>query len=784
MMQETQQQAQPVLVGTSLHRQDGPDKVTGRARYAGDQVLAGMLSARLVLSPYAHARILNIDTSAALSMPGVVAVFTAETLGIVQENPLSRSQSPLAQYEVVWCGHPVAIVIGETEALAEDGAAAVEVDYDPLPVVVDPEAAIRSDAPLARSHSEIASPAGDEHAAVPQEATEAEEEELSQNASQTPPLRIGDIEVGLREAEMVVECSYRTHPVHQSYMEPQSVTVAPGPSGLVIWPSTQGLFQVRSAVARALKMPERQIHVESVPVGGGFGGKETLLEPLVAAVALRLRKPIRLVYTRQEDLLAGNPAPQTVITVKLGAKRDGTLTAIQARMILDTGAYPNPLAGFSGFHFAGVYHCPNLDIRCDVVQTNKPGTGAYRAPAGPQAYFALESTVQELCQQLGMDPLQFRRVNALKEGDPNMMRGRWPRIGLLECLEQIQLHPLWMQREQAKQEVPEELKGWKMGIGVAVGGWPGGTEPAAALCRLEQDGTFTVVVGSVDLSGSDASLALIAAEELSLPAEAVYITHDNTNSMPYSGLSAGSKTTYTVGAAVLLAARDARRQIFAIAAEMLEAAAEDMELRDGQVMVKGVPEKHVTLQQIAANSMNFGAPYEPVFGRGRSANRVASPMFAAHLAKVAVDPETGVVRVLAYIAAQDVGRAINPAEVEGQIHGGVVQGIGWALFEGMAYDENGQLLTATLMDYALPQSQDVPPITPLLVEVPSALGPFGAKGVGEPPVVPVSAAIANAIRDAVGVRMTQIPMTPERVFASLSGRAMRGERVMDPSRMK
>lgn len=771
MMQGAQQQAQPVLVGTSLPRQDGPDKVTGRARYAGDMVLPGMLYARLVTSPHAHARILNIDISAALSLPGVVAAFTAETLLMAQADPLSRAQCPLAQQEVLWCGHPVAIVVGETEALAEDGAVAVEVDYDPLPVVIDPEAAIRPDSPPARSCHEISAvDGGGAHSAISQEGATVEEEKRSPNVSQTPDLKMGDIEVGLREAEVVVECSYRTHPVHQSYMEPHSVTVAPSPSGhhLVIWPSTQGLFNVRSAVAQALKMPERQIRVEPVPIGGGFGGKETLLEPLVAAVAHRLRKPVRLVYTRQEDLLTGNPAPQTVITIKLGAKRDGTLTAIQARMILDTGAYPYPLAWLSGFHFSGVYRCPNLDIRCDAVQTNKPGTGAYRAPSGPQAYFALESTVQELCQQLGMDPLQFRQINALKEGDPTIRYGLWPRIGLLECLEQIQQHPLWAQREQARLEAPEELKGWKIGIGIAIAGWPGGTEPAAALCRLEHDGTFTVVVGSVDVSGSDASLALIAAEELSMPAEAVNMTHDNTDAMPYSGLSAGSKTTYTVGSAVLAAARDARKQVFTIAAEMLEASAEDMEMRDGKVTVKGVPEKHVTLQQIATNSMGFGAPYEPVYGRGRSANRVSSPAFAAHLARVAVNPETGEVRVLDYIAAQDVGRAINPAEVEGQIHGGVVQGIGWALFEGMAYDENGQLLTSTLMDYALPQSQNVPTITPLLVEVPSELGPFGAKGVGEPPVVPVAAAIANAIKDAVGVRMTQLPMTPERVFASLS----------------
>src|SRR6266516_1949343 len=342
MLQGTQQQAQPVLVGTSLPRQDGPDKVTGRARYAGDQALPGMLYARLVLSPYAHARILNIDTSAALSMPGVVAVFTAETLGMAQADPLSRSQSPLAQQEVLWFGHPVAIVVGETEAIAEDGADAVEVDYDPLLVVLDPEATIRTDSPLPRSRREIEAAGGGEHVAVPQEGAPGEEEELSQNVNQAPPLRIGDIEVGLREAEVVVECSYRTHPVHQSYMEPQSVTVAPSPSGhqLVIWPSTQGLFNVRSAVARALNMPERHIHVEPVPIGGGFGGKETLIEPLAATVAQHLRKPVRLIYTRQEDLLARNPAPQTVITVKLGAKRDGTLTAIQAKMILDSGAYP------------------------------------------------------------------------------------------------------------------------------------------------------------------------------------------------------------------------------------------------------------------------------------------------------------------------------------------------------------------------------------------------------------------------------------------------------------
>lgn len=758
------------LVGTSLPRHDGPDKVTGRARYAGDLPVQGILHARLVLSPYGHARVLHIETGPALAVPGVVAVFTARTLDIQGANLSSRAQTPLAGPEVLWCGQPVAMVIGHSEASAQDGAAAVEVDYELLPVVVEPEAALRPGSPLARALSEL--PAGGEQVFFAHRSPPATSEEISRNGTLAPLLSMGDIEVGLREAEVLIERSYRTHPVHQSYMEPQTVTVTPAPtaSHLTIWSSTQGLLNVRLAVAEALRMPERLIHVEPVPVGGGFGGKETLLEPLVAAAVRQLHRPVRLVYTRQEELLAGNPAPQMTMTVRLGAKSTGELTAIQVRILLDAGAYPNILAGFSGFHFAGIYRCPHIDIRCYVVMTNKPGTGPYRAPAGPQAYFALESTVQDLCQQLALDPLRFRQINAIREGDPNLMRGRWPRVGLLECLALIEQHPLWTQRAHLKQDVPRELQGWDIGIGVAAGGWPGGTEPAAALCRLERDGTFTCVVGSVDLSGSDASFALIAAQELGMPVSAMHIVHENTDSMPYSGLSAGSKTTYTVGSAVLDAARDARNQVLHIAAEMLEASAADLELRDGRVTVRGTPEKQVSLQEIAANSMRFGAAYEPVFGRGRSANRVASPMFAAHLARVAVDPETGEVRVLDYLAAQDVGRAINPAEVEGQIHGGVVQGIGWALCEGMVYDQQGQLLNATLMDYALPHSQDAPTITPLLVEVPSPLGPFGAKGVGEPPVVPVAAAIANAIKDATGVRLTQLPMTPERVFTALRDR--------------
>ncbi len=762
------------IAGQPTRRQDAPDKLTGRARFAGDLTFAGLLHARLVLSPYAHARILNIDTTAALKTPGVVAVFTGETLPLANATSTSRTQAPLALKEVCWAGHPVAIVIGETEEAAEDGAAAVDVDYETLPVVIEPLAALQPGSPLARSRSaeevsEIAG--GGAHAAVSNEEVAGEEtEELSENVSDKNHIKVGDIEAGLREAEVIIERTYQTSFVHQSYMEPQSITVVPSQSGheLTVWPSTQTMFGVRSDIAEALEMPERQIRVESVPIGGAFGGKFGLSEPLAAAAAHALRKPVRLVYSREEDLLAGNPAPQSVITLKLGAKRDGTLVAMQGRTIFDSGAYPGASVSLGGYILSSVYRCPNIDILSYEVLTNKVSVGAYRAPNAPQVTFALEAAVDELCQQLGVNPIEFRKKNALKEGDPTLDRRnpQWPRIGLLECVDKVAQHPLWTNRA-AQKEAPPELKGWKIGIGFAVGGWPGGTEPTAAACRIEKDGTFTVVIGTVDLTGSDTSMALIAAEGLGLPVSSVNVAHDSTDTMPYSGGTGGSKTTYSMGAAVLAAARDAREQVLTIASDMLEASPQDLEIEDDKVVVRGAPGKSVTLAQVAGSSMRFAGQYEPVYGRGRAALKMSSPMFAAHLAKVAVDPDTGAVRVLDYVAAQDVGFAINPAAVEGQIHGGVTQGLGWALFEGFVYDENGQLLTSTLMDYALPQSKDVPNITTLLVEVPSALGPFGAKGVGEPPVIPVSGAIANAIYDAVGVRMRQLPITPERLFTAL-----------------
>ena len=760
------------IIGKRTRRQDGLDKLVGRTRYAGDLTFAGLLHARLVLSPYAHARLVNIDTSAALEVPGVKAVYTSETLGMSNPDSSARLQSPLASKEVLWCGHPVAIVLAETEAAAEDGVDAVDVEYEPLEVVIDPVSAMQPGAPLARifvkeTSSEIAG--GGAHAAVSEDqVADTDQEALSPNVSDKAHLHGGDIEAGWREAEVVVERTFKTSIVHQSYMEPQSITVVPDASGqrLTIWPSSQGMLAVRSGVAEALAIPERQVRVESTPIGGAFGGKFGLIEPLAAAAASTSRRPVRLVYTRSEDFSAANPAPQSIITLKLGAKRDGTLVVMQGKVIFDTGAYAGSAVFLGGLILGSTYRCPNYDFRCYEAMTNKVGVGAYRAPGAPQATFALESTVDELCQKLEMDPISFRLKNGLKEGDPTLDHRTWPRIGLLECLQKAQEHPLWAKRLE-QNDVPGELKGWKIGIGMAAGSWPGGTEPTAAACRLESDGTLSVIVGTVDLTGSDTSLSLIAAQGLGMSADSVNVVHANTDTMPYSGGTGGSKTIYSMGAAVLAAAQDARNQILTTASEMLEASPSDLEIEGDKVVVRGAPGKSVELKMIASASMQFAGRYEPIYGRGRAALKTSSPLYAVHVAKVAVDPDTGEVRVLDYVAVQDVGFAINPAEVEGQIYGGVTQGLGWALFERLVYDENGQLLSSNFMDYALPHITDIPHFTSILVEVPSALGPFGAKGVGEPPVVPVGATIANAIFDAVGTRVTHLPITSERLFMAM-----------------
>jgi CO/xanthine dehydrogenase Mo-binding subunit len=747
------------VIGQSLPRVDGEEKITGRARFTGDHELRGLLHARLVLSPHAHARIRRLPTATARAVPGVVAVFAADDLPFGDEVPNVRGRFLLARGEVRFVGDPVAVVVAESDAAAADGAErlAAAVEFDPLPALVDPAAAADPDAPLVQPGLAGKSSEASLHAAV--KVDDDPQDQKPSNVSGRVRFVRGDIERGLRESDLVIDRTYRTSIVHQAYIEPHATVADYDAAGkrLTVWTATQALFYSREHVSQVLGLPESSVRIVPMPVGGGFGAKILLLEPLAGALAMVLRRPVRLVLTRSDEFRTATPAPQSTFEVRLGAKHDGTLVALRARLLFDAGALPGAPLNIAALMLGGMYQVPHLDVQGREVLTHKAPVGAYRAPGAPQAAFALESVIDELARGLGRDPIEFRLQNASRGGDPMPSGETWPRIGLRESLAALQEDPLWRNRGRDGR-----------GIGVAAGGWFGGIEPASACVRLNTDGSMHVVVGSVDISGTATGLAQVAAETLGVPLSRVRMIAADSDNAPAAGMSGGSKIMYTVGSAVAKAAQDARHQILALAARRLEAAEGDLEIVDGTVRVRGVPARTVAIAEVAKLQSGFGASHPPVFGVASEAIVERAPAFGAHAARVQVDADSGRVRIMEYVVAQDVGRAINPAAIFGQIHGGVAQGIGWALLERMTYDEHGSLVTGSFLDYALPRATDVPPIRTTLVEVPSERGPFGAKGVGEPPVVPVAAAIANAIADASGARIETLPIVPESVVQALA----------------
>jgi CO/xanthine dehydrogenase Mo-binding subunit len=747
------------VIGQSLPRVDGEEKVTGRARFAADHEFRGLLHARLVLSPYAHARIRRLPTAVARGVPGVVAVFSADDLPAGDEAPNVRGRCLLARGEVRFAGEPVAVVVAESEEAAADGVDRLTagMEFDPLPALVDPSAAADPAAPLVVPHLAGKSAEASLHAAVKVE--DEPQDHKPSNVTSRVRFARGDIDRGLRESDVVIARTFRTAVVHQAYIEPHA-TIADYDAStgqLTVWTATQALFYSRENVSQVLGLRESSVRIVPTPVGGGFGAKILLLEPLAGALAMVLRRPVRIVLTRSDEFRTATPAPQSMLEVRLGAKRDGTLAAIQARLLFDAGALPGAPLSIAALMLGGVYQAPHLDVQGREVVTHKAPVGAYRAPGAPQAAFALESVIDDLARALGHDPIAFRLRNASSSGDPMPSGEAWPRIGLREVLQAVGEDPLWRNRDRDGG-----------GVGAAAGGWFGGIEPASACVRLNTDGTMQVVVGSIDISGTATGLAQVAAETLGVPVSRIRIISADSDSAPASGMSGGSKIMYTVGSAVAKAAQDARRQILALAARRLEAAEGDLEIVDGAARVRGVPARAVAVAELAKLTSGFGAAHPPVFGVASEAIVQRAPAFGAHVARVRVDADSGRVRVVDYAVAQDVGRAINPAAIHGQIHGGVAQGIGWALLEQMVYDEQGSLATGSLLDYALPRAADVPPIRINLVEVPAERGPFGAKGVGEPPVVPVAAAIANAISDASGARIETLPIVPETVVAALA----------------
>ncbi len=749
-------------IGVSTPRRDSEPKVRGATRFAADLPVPGLLHARIVLSHEAHAMIAAIRTEAAMALPGVVAVLTAPDLRLVADGP-GRMYEPLAREEVIYAGQPVALVVAESESLAEDGAELVEVELEPLEPVLDLEAAAQPGSPDARVKRRDAgegSDLGDAHASVAA-GDVRDREELSDNVLGTARLEHGDIDAALAASEVVVSGRFATPWMYQGYLEPQTATAWLEPDGeLVLSSATQAPFATRDSLAELLGLPADRIRVRAAPLGGAFGGKIMLIDPLVAAAALALRRPVRLAMTRSEDIAATNPAGAEVLYVELGATADGQLTGIRSRVLVDRGATEDfGVESIAAMLSAGPYRWSALELTGLGVATNRVTFGAYRAPTAPPAAFALESLIDEVARRLDIDPLDLRLRNVAVEGDRAPSGQTFPVFGARQCLERLRDHPLWARRD----ELPDGE-----GIGVALGWWPGGYEPAAAACRLDADGNLTVITGASDMSGVETGFAAIAAEAFGLDLARVRVVYADTASAPYAGTSGGSKVTYTVGRAVQRAADEARERLLAVAAEELEIAPEDLEIADGAVQPKGVPAKAMPIKDLAASILQFGSPHPPVEGHGR-VSQPQAPQSAAHLSHVRVDPDTGAVSVLAHVVAQDVGRALNPALVGGQMSGGATQGLGWALLEELVHDSHGQLTTGTFVDYGLPTATTTPAIETAIVEVPVPEGPFGAKGVGEAPVVGAPGAVANAIAAATGgVRMNRLPMTPERVWREIA----------------
>ncbi len=756
-------------IGRSLPRLDGRPKVTGAARFAADIDVRGLLHGRPVLALPAHALIERIDTAEALAVPGVVAVLIAADLPIVGKGT-SRLYEPLARREILWAGQPVALVVAETASAAADAAGLVIVHTTPLEPITDLDRAIQPGAARARidrAIEEVEGSAESQHAAVGGGSEQfTPDEAVSDNVAKRTGYRRGDIEAALAASDVVVEGRFTTNWVHQGYIEPQVAMAELDEDGtLHITSSTQGTFYTRSELARLFGRSIASVRVTGATLGGAFGGKLLVVDPLAAAATLRLRRPVRVELTRLEDFRMTNPAPASIFDVRLGATSDGRLRGLQARLRLETGGFSdNSVEGVAAILTIGPYHWDAHEVVAYGVETNRVATGAYRAPGAPQATFALEQLIDELAERLGMDPIELRRRNIVAPEDEMADGTAWGEIGLDECLARLAAHPLYRDRAN----LPDGE-----GVGLAVGAWPGGRQPAAAICRLEADGRVTVVTGVVDMSGTMTGFAAIAAEGLGIVAEEVSVVSADTASAPRSPVSGGSVITYSAGRAVQKATAALREKILAYAALLLETDVRDLELEGGKVSPKGSPERGLTLAEIGRKLDGFSSDFEPLEGHGGSVPPVLAPLTSAHLVHLRVDPESGSVEVLRYVIAQDVGRALNPAIIEGQLHGGATQGLGWALYEAMVHDDAGQLLTGTFLDYAIQRASQVPVFETIIVEVPAPDGPYGAKGIGEGPVCGAAAAVANALADATGVRFRTMPMTPPRVWRGIAEAAAR-----------
>ena len=734
------------VLGQSLPRVDALDKVTGRAVYAADVYLPGMLMCKILTSPRSHARIVSLDTAKAERLPGVRAVITGWDFpdryfgsGAVKDRRI------MARDEVFYIGEPVAAVAADDEITAQEALELIEVEYEDLEAIVNPLEAIKEGSTLV--HPDMPNFEGYGFA-------------MGGNNCTLLDADRGDVDQAFREADQVFEETYHSQAINQGFLEPMACAANVEANGrLTVWASTQGPYQVRAQLASVLDIPLSGIKIHAMELGGGFGAKLRLaFEAFPALLSMKTGRPVKLINTREEVFTLNGPRLATTIHLKTGVTNDGRITAREAYSVFDVGAYlgAGPNAGVG--HALGAYDIPNFRLRSYGVYTNKIYVGSYRASGVADMHFAVESHMDSMAHRLGIDPLEFRLKNVVREGDVNVSGARVPANGLLETIEAVK-------EKMGLPARPEEGRG----VGVSLGEWRSGSGPSTASISVNEDGTVSLLTGSVDISGSDTSLAQIAAETLGVGLDKVIVARRDTDMAPFTGPSGGSRIVYSQGKAVQMAAEDARDRLIALAAERFGVPAEALTCQGGAVYVQDNPPQSMSLSQLAAASLTSRGG--PIIGLAALSTMPYAPVFNTQAAEVVVDKATGQVRVTRFVQAQDIGVAINPMGVEGQLEGGAVQGIGRALSEEMQIDpDTGRVRNPSLSTYLMPLAIDMPPIENVLIEKPSEDGPFGVRAVAEPPGFGPPAAIANAIYNAVGVRIKELPLSADRVLAALQGR--------------
>ena len=751
------------VVGTRPVRPDGADKVTGKAHYSADISLPGLLYGKVLRSPHAHARIKAIDLSRAAAHPGVRAVVTAADLqkpsGRASElaegamvNYRFLSNNVLAEDKALYKGHAIAAVAAASAHAAEEALQLIAVDYEVLPPVMDAQEAMQPDAPLLHERLAGMTTASIRAGGV----LDDDDPRNGTNIANHFEFKLGDVDQGFQEADVIVEKETATVAVHQGYIEPHCGTAQWHEDGtLTIWSSSQGQFMVRDYTARLVGIPVSKVKAIPLEIGGGFGAKLTVyMEPLAALLARKAGAPVKMAMNRTEVFEATGPTSGTVIKVKVGATKEGRITAAAATLIFEAGAFPGSPVPGGAQCMMSAYDIPNAYIEGYDVVVNRPKTSAYRAPGSPAAAFALETAIDEVCEKIGMDPLDFRLLNSSKEGVRRATGPLMPRVGFIETLEAAKAHPHYT----------APLAGPYRGRGVASGFWGNNTGPSSAVALVQPDGTVSLTEGSPDIGGTRASVAQQLAEVLGIAVEDVNPQIADTDSIGFTSNTGGSGVTFKTGFAAYTAAQDIKEQMMARAARIWEVSPEDVEYVGGVLQHKSDPELRLTFRQMAARQNPTGGP---IVGRAGVNPPGAGPALATHIVDVEVDPDTGKVTILRYTALQDAGKAIHPSYVEGQIQGGVAQGIGWALNEEYFVNDQGHMVNSSYLDYRMPTSLDLPMIDTVVVEVANPNHPYGVRGVGEVCIVPPMAAIANAVYHATGVRMNTLPMNPGSVLEAL-----------------